>query len=113
MIIFDLDGVLADCEHRKHFVVKPKKPQCTCDPECYEYHGQMCAWYEYIDWKPDWDAFYEACDKDKPVQPVIDVLNNLRAYEEEIHAYKLDVQIWSGRSELVRVKTQEWRSEER
>lgn len=85
MIIFDLDGTLADCEHRRHFV----------DPK---YNI-----YDYVNkkWKPDWKAFYEACDKDIPIKPVIDLLWRLDPYETKIS-------IWSGRCESVREKTVQW-----
>jgi hypothetical protein len=57
-IICDIDGVLADHRHRLHFVLKdgdyPKKDDAhlinkIVSPE---------------KWKPDWDAFYFAMDKD-------------------------------------------------
>lgn len=35
MIIFDLDGTLADCEHRRYFVDPSKNPDYTC----YHYNG--------------------------------------------------------------------------
>ncbi|WID41979.1 3'-phosphatase, 5'-polynucleotide kinase [Pseudomonas phage ZQG1] len=51
--IFDLDGTLALCDHRAHFIdgSKPKK---------------------------DWDAYFEACSYDEPNPMVIDVLHALR-----------------------------------
>lgn len=103
MIIFDLDGTLADCEHRRHFVVKPKQPECTCDPQIYGYDEPPCDIHDWIDWKPDWKSFYEACDKDPPIQPVIDIWN------QQISLGMMDVhQIWSGRCESVRDKTEKW-----
>lgn len=44
MIIFDLDGTLADCEHRRKHIRKEI---------------------------PDWKSFNEHCDKDLPIHPVI------------------------------------------
>lgn len=103
MIIFDLDGTLADCEHRRHFVVKPKQPDCTCDPESYGFDGQSCGLHDYLDWKPDWKSFYEACDKDTPIKPAVSLLYCL------CDSHRLErVQIWSGRCESVREKTVEW-----
>lgn len=49
-IIFDLDGTLADIEHRTHFLQREKK---------------------------DWRAFYAACDKDEPKWQAIRVLQAL------------------------------------
>ena len=48
LYIFDLDGTLANCEHRKH----------------------------HLDAK-DWRAFYAACDQDAPIIPVIHTLITL------------------------------------
>lgn len=50
---------------------------------------------------PDWEAFYNACDKDEPVWPVIDLMTNLEAEGHRI-------EIWSGRINRVRDKTIKW-----
>lgn len=111
MIIFDLDGTLADCEHRRHFVDPSKRSDCY-------YHElsnlkQMEGWY-YLDdisfpqsrvkFKPDWKSFYEACDNDEPIEPV---MRCLRSWMETT----IEIQIWSGRSESVRNKTNDWLDE--
>jgi len=74
LAIFDLDGTLALNEHRVHFI-----------------HGE----------KKDWKAFHNACDGDKPNNPVIALLRSLvrQGY---------DVEIWTGRIDTVRVKTEKW-----
>ncbi len=90
MIIFDLDGTLADCEHRRHFVDLDK------------IHPNSMG-LEYSDgrkWKPDWKSFYEACDKDQPICPVIKIFDSLRR-RNELH-------IWSGRCESTKQKTLDW-----
>jgi hypothetical protein len=46
--IFDLDGTLADCEHRRHLVEAGK-----------------------------WDEFYLACDQDKPMDHIVKVASIL------------------------------------
>ncbi len=106
MIIFDLDGTLADCEHRRHFIQAPED-HCS---KCYAFLAAKRALQEpdYVcecgrspgTWRCDWKAFYEACDKDKPIEPVINVFDRLN--EKEI------IQIWSGRCESVREKTIRW-----
>jgi FMN phosphatase YigB (HAD superfamily) len=49
-IIFDLDGTLADCSHRLHFIQsKPK----------------------------NWKAFFAGMEHDTPIKPTIDILRNL------------------------------------
>lgn len=100
MIIFDLDGTLADCEHRRHFVDPQKNPQLL---------QLYCKPFDYINpktfeiFKPDWDAFYEACDQDTPIQPVIEF------WDTQISQGMMGChQIWSGRSESVREKTEKW-----
>lgn len=79
IIIFDLDGTLALIDHRRHFV--------ECERE-----------------KQDWDAFYEACDKDAPNMPVIDILNWL----PDRGTFGMKIIILSGRSDKVREKTETW-----
>src|SRR5277367_370630 len=105
MIIFDLDGTLADCQHRWHFV-DPKEHPNT--PPIYwvdETGKSRHIGYENPftgeKWKPDWPAFEEACDEDVPVRPVVSVFNFLLSYRR-------DIEIWSGRSEIVREKTYAW-----
>lgn len=83
MIIFDLDGTLANCQHRKHFV----------DPRLNLENAN--------EWKKDWRKFFEACDKDIPIDPVLEILCTLLFSGKE-------VQIWTGRSEFVRDKTVNW-----
>lgn len=51
-MVFDLDGTLADVEHRRHFV-----------------HGQK---------DKDWTAFFAACVDDKPILPVIAAFHSFR-----------------------------------
>ena len=75
LYIFDLDGTLADLQHRKHML-----------DEKYDNNR--------------WRRFYAACDKDSPIQHVIDTMERLRRFA--------DVWIFSGRSEEVRDKTVAW-----
>lgn len=107
MIIFDLDGTLADCEHRRYFVVPPED---TCH-ECYNIiiqkpliHLQCCKCERWpTKWKPRWDKFFQACDQDEPIMPVIKAfwaLLETKCFSE--------VEIWSGRCESSRSKTETW-----
>lgn len=75
IIIFDLDGTLALIDHRRHFVDKSSGV------------------------KVDWNAFFEACDKDEPNTPVILANRLVTGYH---------IIILSGRSEAVREKTIRW-----
>jgi hypothetical protein len=106
MIIFDLDGCLANCEHRRHFV-DPRK-SINHILQGYDSNGRMieeagvyCNILTGERFKPDWQAFYEACDKDTPIQPTIEIMRN-------ISEKCLDIQIWSGRCESVKEKTIDW-----
>ena len=102
MIIFDLDGTLADCQHRMHFV--DSRNLCKwIHSEAGEYYTQGLHGKK-TNWKPDWKAFYEACDQDKPVKPVLDAFIHLTQGEP----FNQDIQIWSGRCESVREKTLKW-----
>lgn len=77
MYIFDLDGTLANNDHREHFVTGEDK---------------------------QWDEFFEACDKDKPVMEVIDVARSLYHGGHSIY-------IFTGRSASVEEKTKKWLEE--
>ncbi len=110
MIIFDLDGTLADCEHRRHFVDSLgdhpdyyREPCKSCsdgshhkiDPQIHKITGEK--------WKQDWKSFYEACEKDLPIEPVIEYWN------DQISLGAMDANmIWSGRCESARDKTEKW-----
>jgi phosphoglycolate phosphatase-like HAD superfamily hydrolase len=72
-VIFDLDGTLANIDHRLHFIEGDKK---------------------------NWDAFFEACDKDSLVTDARDLMNGLKDNFEII--------ILTGRSISVLDKTKSW-----
>lgn len=73
-IIFDLDGTLADVSHRVHYVRNGNR---------------------------NWEAFFNECDKDMPITPIIETLQHLWRMGNNI-------QIWSGRSDEVKDKTLNW-----
>ncbi len=107
MIIFDLDNALADCEHRRHFVDPSKNPYAMKD--IYSLHADGRWWdvahYEKyhtaIEWKPDWPAFYEACEDDTLILPTW-------LLAESLFCKNRQYSIWSGRCESVRAKTEKW-----
>jgi phosphoglycolate phosphatase-like HAD superfamily hydrolase len=72
--IFDIDGTLADCSHRLHFIQGVPKL---------------------------WDAFFEACVDDKPIEHVIHMADSLWISGAAI------VYV-SGRSDQVRRSTLDW-----
>ena len=75
-VVFDLDGTLANTDHRAHYLQRQGSQK-------------------------DWRAFFAACDRDEPHRHIVQVF----------HALKLaghDIEIWSGRSDEVREKTEQW-----
>jgi len=74
-IIVDIDGTLADCTHRLRFIKDGKK---------------------------DWDGFFAACDRDKPVEVVCRMVNSL------LHNDANRVILCSGRPERTRAVTERW-----
>ena len=110
MIIFDLDGTLADCEHRRHFVDVHKAVEKGIAYEDIDFNiGGIQSNGFFLEndrdrrWKPDWTAFFEACDKDTPIEPVLSIFSKLWIGDFPKH-----VEIWSGRCESVKEKTFEW-----
>jgi hypothetical protein len=98
MIIFDLDGTLANCEHRRHFV------DPSYDMEFLKsgsHNGDYASVLTNKRFKPNWPAFYEACDRDSPIEPMLNIFRLIS------HQYDV-VEIWSGRSEGVRATTIDW-----
>lgn len=75
-IVFDMDGTLSNPEHRVHYLTGPTK---------------------------DWDCFYEACNKDEPIDEMLTLLSTLQVNNR--------VEIWTGRRESTRGKTVEWLEE--
>jgi hypothetical protein len=100
MIVFDLDGTLADCEHRRHFV-DPEKSINHLKSSTHE--GKYFNVFTNEIWQPNWKAFYEACDLDTPIATVIELWNNAISL-----GMMRNNQIWSGRCESVREKTVIW-----
>ncbi len=101
MIIFDLDGTLADCEHRRHFVKPFKKEWEEEFPGCFGYIRRN---QDGSEWESDYRSFYESCCEDKPNIPIIVLFRCLYLLDN-------DLEIWSGRCESVRAKTLDWLEE--
>ena len=81
LVVFDLDDTLADTSHRRHIL----------DAD----HPSESA---------KWDAFFDACDGDVPKFEILSIYNALWLSGH----YRLE--IWTGRSEKVRAKTEAWLS---
>ena len=86
IIIFDLDGTLANIDHRRNLILKN-----TPD------------WDKYVEKKKiDWEKFYKECVNDTPNVPVVEIYKTLQ------QTGKYTMVILSGRSEVVRKETEEW-----
>lgn len=85
-VLADLDGTIALHAHRLHHIKGDFNAHTPIDL--------------YNDFKPNWDAYYSACDKDEPNIPVIRTVRRLGD----------DLKIWivSGRRESEREKTMAW-----
>jgi hypothetical protein len=60
LYIFDLDGTLADINHRVHFLQQTPK---------------------------DWESFFKACPQDTPIEPVIKTMNALLTSGSEVRIW--------------------------
>lgn len=74
LIICDIDGVIADCSQRLHYI--QEKPA-------------------------NWDGFFEDCDFDAPIVPVIELLRAL-------NVNGFDIGYITGRPKRIREKTVKW-----
>jgi hypothetical protein len=84
VIVCDLDGTLANCEHRVHHVQKT------------DGNG--------LKRKPDWDAFYAGVKDDTVNDAVIHVLDKFMFYETAIYS----IIFCTGRPERCRADTEAW-----
>lgn len=110
MIIFNLENVLANCDHRMHFV----DPSKHFDYEYTNYFTKTgkINYYEIARWqhketgekfKLDWKSFYEACEGDSVIEPGLSAFGRYWIGENPCY-----VKIWTGRCESQREKTVEW-----
>ena len=74
--LFDLDGTLADLTHRLHHIQPPEGAA------------------------KNWDAFFDACDGDAPISPVLTLAHHLMR--------EVTLVFVSGRSDATRKKTEAW-----
>ena len=77
-VVFDLDGTLANCEHRLHHITGGEKPTSA-----------------------QWDAFFADCEGDSPIEHTVAVALALM-----VDGHR--VEIWSARSDQVRAETETW-----
>lgn len=85
-VIFDIDGTLADAQHRLHFITEP------------------ASWIGPF--KRDWDKFLapENVIKDAPIRPILEVMSALDSHGNRLL-------LMTGRKESLRVATVDWLNE--
>lgn len=76
LVAFDLDGTLCDLTHRLHYIRNEEGTK-------------------------NWDAFFEACDKDMPIFEIMELCNDLIDRGNKVIFV-------SGRNSVVREKTAQW-----
>ncbi len=83
LIICDIDGTIANIEHRLHYIKGPKK---------------------------DWDSFTKMCVFDEPYEDVIEILDSLiHGWTWDVCcSVEREFYFFSGRSEVAREATEEW-----
>ena len=91
IIICDLDGTIANVQHRLHYI---KNPDGTMKPYA----------------ERDWDSFHAACVDDEPYKDVIEILHNLydAGRRRGIEGSDREIYFFSGRNESVRNETIAW-----
>lgn len=101
-IVVDVDGTLADCEHRRHYVrpvYPPHSAGCTnpvTDQRCV---SSGCAANVRV--KKDWPAFFRECVNDTPIKPIVDLV--------ELLSNQYYVLIVSGRPmDTCGIATEDW-----
>ena len=81
LVVFDLDDTLSITEHRAEILNQEHETEAD-----------------------KWQAFFERCDEDEPNRPVITIYNALVSQT----AGSCHVEIWTGRPERFRGKTENW-----
>jgi len=125
LYIFDLDGTLANIEHRLHHVRirKGSRVRMVGDPndlqgtvEAIQNDAAEVRWDRLHEHRlyipismlkliPDWDAFHAACVDDTPIMPTLTLLDTLA---DSHPVSPPDVQVWSGRMNTVFDETSSW-----
>lgn len=85
--IFDIDGTLANCSQRLHFILPPEE--------------DLTGNIDLDKIAPDWESFYKDCINDKPILDNIHVVHRLVATGAEVYFV-------TGRPEKYREQTFEW-----
>ncbi len=79
-VIVDVDGTIADCEHRRHYVRQVCKACGSNVEKSMTLEGKpvlhctnaLC--HALYTGKKDWPKFFEECVNDTPIQPIMDLV---------------------------------------
>lgn len=95
--IFDIDGTLADCQHRRHLVEIPDR---CAHGFVFELRRFYNCEHKCVVPKKDWDKFFALAHKDPVIEPVATVLRTLQT--------RYPIIIVSARRESERQATLKW-----
>lgn len=117
MIIFELDDVLADTNHRRKYIEAPEDLCHLCYEILMEEHEHMrkrrCICGNTPSrWKYSKKKYNNACSTDIPIKPVIHLLEHIaegKQYNsEDPFVDYVNIEIWTSRCESTREKTEKW-----
>ena len=131
LIICDLDGTIANIEHRLHYIRNPEEAEIkrriaklSSDSKgnnkfpniCTEDQQEIDELKKKLRSRPDWDSFNKACVDDTVNKDVREILWNMYDAGRKNGERPTDLQkvsdrfiyFFSGRSEAVRKETEEW-----
>lgn len=84
IVLFDIDGTVANAEHRLHYILRPKEENGVPSKE----------------FKKDWTKFHQKAHLDTPIENTISVLHHLQMFCE--------IRFITGRNETCRKETIAW-----
>jgi hypothetical protein len=105
IILCDLDGTLANIEHRMHYIKNVRDCE-YCSVMGVAIGCKHCDGTGKIG-KNDWPAFFKACADDTPLQTTINAINALYI-GMRVSGVHAEIWIASGRSGEVLEETIEW-----
>jgi hypothetical protein len=112
-VIFNLDGTLSDNSHRIGLIDPSKSPNYVLagfdgDGNLIEEANQYYSIIDRTMFKPDWEAYHDACDIDTPIKPVIAIFGKLSSL---YLLGTINIEIWTNRPDSIRKKTLDWLEE--
>lgn len=102
-VIIDLDGTIADIEHRRHFVQPPPNVLVGHNGEMIKVLGNFDVTpldSQLPKFKKDWNGFFKSMSEDKPKGWCVDLVNTL--------SKKYSIVFCSGRPDNYRKVTADW-----